>query len=85
MFVTFEGHFGFGPESLQSGDVLCKFRNTTVPQLLRKLSAHSTKHHFYVGECLGVPASELEEYLRNRTPSWNPPIEAVAGKLFSIF
>jgi hypothetical protein len=84
MFVTFEGHFGLESESLQSGDFLCKFRNTALPQLLWKVSAHSTEHHFYVGEFLGVPVSELEEYLRNGTPSWNPPIEVVAEKLFSI-
>jgi hypothetical protein len=58
-FLTYEGHAGFGPPGLQSGDVLCKFPNTSIGIFLRV----EDNHFVLVGGCtIAVHKSEAKSY-----------------------
>lgn len=60
-FLTHEGHFGLGPSTLKSGDILCKFANTSMGMFVRR---HERDDRYtFVGACVGgVLPEEAADY-----------------------
>jgi hypothetical protein len=81
-FITDEGHIGFGPPSLRSDDVLCKFLASSIGHFLRP----EGKHYIYLGECyIGVRCSELEQFMVHNTAEIFEDTIERAEQIFEIW